>query len=285
MNPKRIFVALVLALVVSGFSTWLASRRLSAPSTQRVADVLYAAPSRGLQAGEVLRPDNIEQVSWPGTMPVDGAFLRSADVMGREVLYPLAKDQPILDRDLSLAGSGTGLASKIPDGLRAVALRSDEVVGVAGFVIPGSHLDVLVTYHVGDSPEPLTDTVLQNVIVLAAGHQAQPDPAGKPSDVAIVTLLLTPEQSERAVLASTQGAIHFVLRNGGDDRVSTVPPMMLSDLANHAPPSGQTIARRSAPISVAPAAAIQKRHEIEMVLGGSSGEVQPTRGQGGGGGQ
>jgi pilus assembly protein CpaB len=226
------------------------------------------SPSRALQAGEVLRTDNTELVAWPATAPIDGAFGRTADVMGREILYPLAKGQPILDGQLSAAGSGTGLASKIPDGLRAVALRSDEVVGVAGFIVPGSHLDVLVTYQAGGTPEPLTDTVLQDVVVLAAGHQLEPDPTGKTSDVAIVTLLLTPEQSKRA--ASTQGAIHFVLRNGGDSSLSGDPPIGLSQLGTRLVPAGPAIARRAD--KQAPAILAPKRHEIEMVLGGGAGQ-------------
>jgi pilus assembly protein CpaB len=281
VNAKRILVALSLALLVSGLSTWLVSRRLSALPSQRVAATLYAAPSRALEAGEVLKPDNTELVAWPGTAEVEGGFRRTTDVVGREVLFPLAKGQPILDRDLSAPGAGTGLASRIPDGLRAVALRSDEVVGVAGFLIPGSHLDVLVTYRADRAPEPLTATVLQDVVVLAAGHQAEPDPAGKASDVAIVTLLLTPEESERAVLASTQGAIHFVLRNGGDSSLGTAPPMVLSQLAGPPLATAPPITRAVA----VPALAAPKRHEIEMILGGGSGEAQSATAKDGGAGQ
>jgi pilus assembly protein CpaB len=191
----------------------------------------YVAPSHALEAGEVLKADNTELVAWPGSNPIDGAHAGVAEVLGREVLYPLSKGQPILDRDLSAAGSGTGLASKIPDGMRAVALRSDEVVGVAGFLVPGSHLDVLVTLRTDRSPEPLTATVLQDVVVIAAGQQIEPDPVGKPSAATVVTLLLTPEEAERAVLASTQGAIHFVLRNGGDTGRTQDAPILLSDLS------------------------------------------------------
>ncbi len=217
MNSKRILIALTLALFVSGLCTWLVYKKLTAtPTVQKQPDVMYAAPSRALQAGEVLKAEDIELVAWPGSDPIEGAFSQAAEIIGREVLFPLGKGQPILDGDLSAAGAGTGLASKIPDGMRAVALRSDEVVGVAGFLVPGSHLDVLVTYHSDISPEPVTATVLQDAVVLAAGHQLEPDPEGKTSDVTVVTLLLTPEQAKRAVLASTQGAIHFVLRNGAD---------------------------------------------------------------------
>jgi pilus assembly protein CpaB len=267
MNSKRILTSLFLAFVVSVLCTWLVSRKLTAASTvqtvQKQPDALYLAPSRALRAGEVLKSDDIEFVSWPGSDPIEGAFSQAGEVIGRELLFPLAKGQPILVSDLSAAGSGTGLASKIPDGMRAIALHSDEVVGVAGFLVPGSHLDVLVTYHSDISPEPVTLTVLQNAVVLAAGHQLEPDPEGKTSDVTVVTLLLTPEQAERAVLASTQGALHFVLRNGSDTSRSAETAMLLSQLSGQAPAMAHTATR---PAALAARAA--PRHQgIETILG------------------
>ena len=281
MNPRRVLIALMLALVVSGLATWLLSRKLATPiQILRTADTMYAAPAHPLRAGELLKPDSMELVAWPGTIPIDGAFSRTEDAVGREVLFPLEKGQPILERDLSAPGTGTGLASRIPDGMRAVALRSDEVVGVAGFLIPGSHLDVLVTYHPESLPEFLTATVLQNVVVLAVGHQIEPDPAGKTSDVTIVTLLLTPEQAQRAVLASAQGSIHFVLRNGEDGNLTQEAPVLISQLAGHA-----IAPQRAVPaVGTSPAPATPRRHEIETVLGGS-GESHPAAAQSGGTGQ
>lgn len=274
MNTKRILVALGLALFVSLLCTWFVSRRLSAPApVQRVTETEYAAPSRALEAGEVLKAENVKLVAWPGSLPLNGGFVRAADVIGRVVLYPMSEGQPILDRELSAAGSGTGLASKIPDGMRAVALRSDEVVGVAGFLTPGSHLDVLVTYHSDRSPEPVTATVLQNAVVLAAGQQIEPDPGGKPAAVTVVTLLLTPEESERAVLASNQGEIHFVLRNGGDSSRTQGNPIALSQLSGEAPLAAVTRSPGRAAVLAAPA----KHHEIETILGGGdSGTVRAT---------
>ena len=228
MNPRRVLVALTLALLVSGACTWLVSIKLKAPPTSlKTPEIRYAAPSRALQAGELLNSANTELVAWPGSIPIDGAFPQTAGLIGRAILFPLAKGQPILDRDLSASGTGIGLANRIPDGMRAVALRSDEVVGVAGFLVPGSHLDVLVTCRADGAAEALTATVVQNAVVIAVGHQTEPDPSGKISDVTVVTLLLTPDQSQRAVLASTQGAIHFVLRNGADSGSSTSPPVLL----------------------------------------------------------
>jgi pilus assembly protein CpaB len=267
MNSKRILISLVLALVVSVLCTWLVSRKLTVPPTvQKQPDARYATPSRALHAGEILKSNDIELVAWPGSDPLDGAFSQTAEVIGREILFPLAKGQPILDRELSAAGSGTGLASKIPDGMRAIALHSDEVVGVAGFLVPGSHLDVLVTYHSDLSPEPVTATVLQNAVVLAAGQQLEPDPTGKTADVTVVTLLLTPVQAERAVLASTQGAIHFVLRNGADSSRSGDTPMLLSQLSGPVPAVARTVTHPAA----AATQAAPLHQGIETILGGFS---------------
>jgi pilus assembly protein CpaB len=138
-------------------------------------------------------------------------------------------------------------------------LRSDEVVGVAGFLVPGSHLDVLVTYHSDLTPEPITATVLQNAIVLAAGNQLEPDPTGKTADVTVVTLLLTPVQAERAVLASTQGAIHFVLRNRADSSRSGGIPMLLSQLSGPLPGVARTVPHPTIP-------AAPKHQGIETIL-------------------
>jgi pilus assembly protein CpaB len=267
MNSKRILTSLFLAFVVSVLCTWLVSRKLTASSTvqtvQKQPDALYLAPSRALRAGEILKSEDIELVSWPGSDPIEGAFSQVGEVIGRELLFPLAKGQPILVSDLSAAGAGTGLASKIPDGMRAIALHSDEVVGVGGFLVPGSHLDVLVTYHSDISPEPVTLTVLQDAVVLAAGHQLEPDPEGKTSDVTVVTLLLTPEQAERAVLASTQGVIHFVLRNGSDTSRSADTAIQMSQLSGQAPVVARTVTRPAAPV----ARAAPRHGGIETILG------------------
>lgn len=264
MNPRRILMALVLALFASGLCTWIVSRKLAAPPAPPPI-TLYAVPSRTIQAGEVLNSGNTELAAWPGEVPIDGAFSRIADVTGRALLFPLAKGQPIVDRDLSAIGSSMGLATRIPDGMRAIALRSDEVVGVAGFLLPGSHVDVLVTYGSDRLPEPLTVTVLEDVVVLATGHQMEPDPEGKTPDVTVVTLLLTPEESQRALLASTQGAIHFVLRNSGDSTRTGEAVMLLSQLANR-PQTVPSAAIRPAKLQpeMPP-----KQHGIESVFGGA----------------
>ncbi|HEY0784402.1 MAG TPA: Flp pilus assembly protein CpaB [Acidobacteriaceae bacterium] len=270
MKQRRMVFALACALVISGGCTYLLSRRLAVPvRAQSVPDLMYAAAAHSLQAGELLKPDSVELVAWPGNRPVSGAFFKPAEIVGRAVLYPLGKGEPILERDLSASGAGVGLAAQIPSGMRATALRSDEVAGVAGFLTPGSHVDVLVTFKSSLSPDPSTATVLQNAAVLAVGQRAQPDPEGKPTSVAVVTLLLTPEEAERAVLASSQGSVHFVLRNGADDGRPENTPMLLSMLAGASP----VVKVERTPFAH-PAA--PKYEGIETVLG-----TQPTATPGG----
>jgi len=269
MNGRRILVALALAFVVSALSCWVVARKLAvsaAPS--KVPDVPYVVPARPIQPGEVLKAEDLSLVNWPGNHPLDGAQNRIADIVGREALFPIAKGEPVIDRQLSAPGSGPGLASKIPEGMRAVTLRSDEVVGVAGFIIPGSHLDVLVTYHMATSPEPITATVLQNVMAIAAGHEIQPDPTGKPADVTRVTLLLNLDDAQRAVLASSQGQIHFVLRNGADQSTSGITPLLLSQLTGRPGSTDRPLQRRAAVSAVLRAQPVHP--QIEVVLGGQS---------------
>ncbi len=176
-------------------------------------------------------------------------------------MYPISKDEPIVLRELAAPGSGLGLVAKIPEGMRAISLRSDEVVGVAGFLLPGTRVDVLVTFRTGNSPDPTTATVVQDVEVLAAGHQIQPDPEGKPSSVDVVTLLLDPANAQKVVLASTQGTVHFVLRNGADRVQSGNLPVTVSQLTS------TPVVAPVAPNRPHPARSIGKPYMVETILG------------------
>jgi pilus assembly protein CpaB len=263
MNAKRVTTALVIALVISGLFTFWLSRRLT--KTAHVATPqkqLYVAAVKALEAGEVLKPGDLQLVEWPLSASLTGGFIKIDDVAGRAVLYPLAKGEPILDRHLAVAGAGVGLSANIPTGMRAISVRSDEVVGVAGFMQPGTHVDVLLTYHSDKSPEPRTATVLQDVVILAVGQQIHPDPDSKPTSVAVVTLLLKPEDAERVVLATSLGAIHFVLRNGADREQTSHPSIGLNELAGIAAPSPSA----AGPIAKLPHPK-SKEYEVVTILG------------------
>src|SRR5580693_817576 len=234
MNFRRLATALVVALLLSGAVTFFLGRRLANHNTHS-AVLRYVAPAHALEAGEVLKPEDLALVEWPASMPLSGAFGKIGDLAGRAVIYPVAASQPILDGYLAAPGSGIGLTVKIPEGMRATSVKSDEVVGVAGFLFPGSHVDVLVTFRSDGLPTPATQIVLQDVEVLTVGQKLQPDPQGKPDTVSVVTLLLTPEDSQKLVLASSQGSVQFVLRNGADHTRVDAVPVQIAQLAGTRP--------------------------------------------------
>lgn len=263
MNPRRVILALFVALAMSGIFTYWLSQKFSKPRAAAPPKHQYVAAAVNLEAGELLRAGSLNLVEWPESMPLQGAFTKPEELAGRVVLFPLAAGQPILERQLSAAGSGAGLTVKIPEGMRAISLRSDDIVGVAGFLLPGTHVDVLVTYHTTNVAEPVTATILQNVQVLAAGQKFEPDPEGKASSVNVVTLLVKPEDAERVVMASSQGIVHFVLRNGTDNQQLKNPALQLSQLDGGAAPRPAT-----APAVRTARPAAMSAYAVETVSGG-----------------
>ena len=276
MNVKRLTPPLLMALAVSSVCTLALSRKMAHGSAP-VATIGYVVPVHAFAAGDVLRADGVQLAQWPANRPVLGAFLKTGDVVGRALLYPVDANQPLTEKLLSAPGAGTGLAARIPEGMRAIALKTDEVMGVAGFLTPGSHIDVLVTYRTDKLPDPRTVTVLQNAEVLAAGQQVQPDPTGKPATVSVVTLLLAPLDAERAVLASSQGTIHFVMRSGADHGESHDKGVGLAQLAD---PSAPLPVEAPPPLPVVPvkaaAPAAPPRPQRQSTVEIFSGDKQST---------
>jgi pilus assembly protein CpaB len=265
MTARRLLAALLMALVGSGLFTFWLSTRFSKPAAAAPAVQQYVAAVHNLDSGEMLQKTSLTLVNWPGNGKLDGAFVKPDDLVGRTVLYPLAAGEPILDRQLSAAGAGVGLAMKIPDGMRAISLKTDQVVGVAGFLLPGTHVDVLVTYRTPLQPDPVTATVLQDAEVIAAGQKMQPDPEGKPAPVDVVTLLVKPNDAERVTLASAQGSVHFVLRNGSDHDTVADEPAQLSELGGQlkAPVSHEKVHKVDAP-----AQPVAQIYTVQTVAGG-----------------
>jgi pilus assembly protein CpaB len=241
MDTRRLAIAVITALVISAgatyfFYTRLRGRQAAAPQMIKVVASAKAQPSGGV----VLKAEDLAVVDWPSTAALTGSFSKIDDVVGRSLIYPLEEKEPVLEHDLAPAGSGFGLTAKIPVGMRATSVRSNEIVGVAGFLFPGSHVDVLATFRpTGANQDPLTQTILQDVEVITAGQKIQPDPQGKPETVNVVTLLLSPEDSEKLLLASSQATIHFVLRSGADrEKVETKAvsmPELVSGIKKQAP--------------------------------------------------
>ncbi len=261
MNPRRLVIALLIALLLSGGMTFLISRKVANRGTTRPLTRRYVAASRPIQSGEILRPETLTVVDWPDSVPVQGGFNKAEELAGRSVIYPVAAGQPILNTYLAAPGSGIGLTVKIPEGMRATSVRSDDVVGVAGFLFPGSHVDVLVTFRSDKALTPATQIVLQDVEVLTTGQNFEPDPQGKAQSVNVVTLLLAPQDAQKVVLAASQGTIQFVLRNGSDRGRVNPLPIEIKALAGADTPT------RAAGGSAAAKLANNRGYEVETIIG------------------
>jgi pilus assembly protein CpaB len=244
MDARRLVLALLAALLVAGGAVVavLKFAGLNKPQ-QQTNDIVAAA--RPIGAGSVLTKDDLTTIQWPVNLPLTGKFAKANldDLVKdqRVVLYPLDISEPILEHDLAISGSGIGLVTKIPSGMRAVSVRSNEVVGVAGFLYPGSHVDVLASFRpVEGNALPVTQTILQDVEVITAGQKSQPDPSGKPETVNVVTLLLNPVDAEKLILATNQATIQFVLRNGADKDKPQTKPVSTYEMMGATPPPKQT---------------------------------------------
>ncbi|HUB30969.1 MAG TPA: Flp pilus assembly protein CpaB [Terracidiphilus sp.] len=253
---RRLLIILLSAFVIAAISTYVVWRmvgaRLSVAKPQASTHLVAAA--KDLKIGMIIAPADLTTIQVVGQPPT-GAILDPKNAIGRGVISSIYSGEPILDNRLAPMGSGGGLAATIKEGFRACAIKVDEVVGVAGFVTPGMRVDVLVSGvppNQSNNQETQTRTILQNIEVLSAGTDIQKDAEGKPQQVQVVNLLVTPEQAQILALASNQMKIQLVLRNPLDTSVAPVPETAMTNLFNGAKPPQP--AAPSAPRKAKPAA-------------------------------
>jgi len=234
---RRLVTILLAAFVVAALCSVLVYRlvgmRLAAAKPQPSTRVVAAA--QDVKIGTVLSAPDLTTVQIMGTVPKN-AILDAKNAIGRGVVSPLYAGEPIMDDRLAPLGSGGGMAATIKDGMRAIAVRVDQVVGVAGFVLPGMRVDILIS---GVPPNGSGNTggnntqvrtVLQNIEVLSAGTDIQKDAEGKPQQVNVVNLLVTPEQAQVLALASNETRIQLVLRNPLDTKIAPVQGTAMTNL-------------------------------------------------------
>ena len=206
----------VLALVVSAiFYQMTTSGRGAKTKTDMRRVVVAGAP---LPLGAVVKSTDLKIVSWPAQNTPPGSFTKIEDVVDRVTLSNILIEEPVQEGRLALRGSGVGLSGIIPPGMRAVSVRVNDVISVAGFVVPGSRVDVMVTAtpRADSHSGPITRTVLYDIQVVSAGRNIQPDAKGQSENVAVITLLVTPDQAELLTLASNEGRLQLALRNNTD---------------------------------------------------------------------
>ena len=225
---NRIFAVLALAVLAGGGLAYGTFNAINAQPVKSVAaptdPVVVSAAD--LPLGTELKKDDLTVVNFPKGATPEGAFATKEQIIGRGLIVSTVKNEPILAAKLASKEAGSGLPPIITPGMRAVSVRVNEVIGVAGYVLPGSRVDVLATANPSGQPQDATSKViLSNVQVLTAGTRLEQSDKGKPVQVTVVTLLVYPEQSERLALASTEGKIQLALRNPLDQGAPETPGM------------------------------------------------------------
>lgn len=273
---RRVGYMLVAALVAAGLAAYLAysvlqERRPSSESRAAEIEVVdVAVAARDMSAGRLLEPEDVKVVEWPARALPDGFSRSPAEVVGRGLLTDIKTNEPILASRVASREAGGGLPVVIPPGKRAMSVRVDDVVGVAGFVLPGTRVDVLVTLDqaAGESV-PRTRVLLQNIVVVSAGQITERDDQGEPRSVPVVTLLVEPGEGERLALASGKGSIRLALRNSLDiDTVETSGAWANRLIDDPAPVRPRVVRSAPRPTTPEPAPPPQPtRYEVEVYRG------------------
>lgn len=257
----RLVTVLAIALAAASLASFVVYRALSANAAgaavpQTIDTIVAAQP---IPAGTMITRDHVKVVPWPAQARLSDSLSNPSDVVDRGAIVSIALNEPITPPKLAAAGAGAGLPPTIPPGMRAMSVRVNEVVGVAGFVVPGTRVDVLVTFDAGSHTDTIARVVVSNAQVLTAGTRFDQEKArkdGTPIPTSVVTLLVTPEDAERIALASAEGRITLTLRNPLDTTSTESAGIRAGGLMGlpPPPPAAARVAPKRAPVAAAPVA-------------------------------
>ena len=282
---RQAVMFLILALAAGSLAAILASRMLRTPPVVAEAgpvSATVAVAARDMNVGTLLAEQDVVLIDWPaGTVPA-GYSTSAAEVVGRGLLAPVKANEPLLSSKLADPESGGGMHIIIPEGERAMSVRVDDVIGVAGFVLPGTRVDVVVTMdRTSGQNEPATRLVLQNLQVISAGQSLERNPEGDPVQVPVVTLVVTPEEAEQLALAHSNGRLQLALRSPLDlDTVSTPGIRATQLIAGR--PAPRTVVASAPRRAAAPQRPAQVQVEVYRGPERETATVDTTIGGGGG---
>jgi pilus assembly protein CpaB len=268
MARMRIFIVLVLAIVAGGvfaFATYNYVQQIPG-KTVTIPTTKIAVAGSDLDIGAEITKDSVRLIDWPSNAAPANGISDPNEVIGRGLVMPMIQNEPFLELKLAPKDAGAGLPPAIPPGLRAVSVKVNEVIGVAGYVLPGTHVDVVATVNPTQNATDVTSKViLTNVLVLAAGTKIeQGEKDKKPIAVSVVTMLVDPEQAERLTLASTEGKIQLALRNPLDKTTPLTPGIKTKALLGAQATTPRAIAR---PGTVVPVAGPLDLTTVEVIRG------------------
>ena len=276
MNRSRLLFIGFVALALGAFVSFVVYKNVlsrSSAGNEPGADVIVAA--NDIQVGAKLQDGDIRMVKVPVSVVPPNSFRSRSQIIGRGVILPIQKGEFILPSKLAAENAGSGLPALIPPGMRAVSVRVNEVVAVAGFVIPGTRVDVLLTGNPMGANEPQTTTVLENVAVIAAGQRLERNAAGEPQSTPVITLLVSPDDAQKLTLASSQGHIQLALRNPVDTKKVDIAAMKANGLyKNVIPVAAPAPHPKPAKTVKTPAPAPPDAYKVVIIRGNKTDETK-----------
>jgi pilus assembly protein CpaB len=250
---RTLVVLLVAVAVASGASYFVYRAVLNIPVREvEVKSYHVAVASKALPVGTMVRASDVKLVPWPASSPVSGGYSKVEEVVNRGQIAPVVENEPLTSTKLASLESGAGLPPTIATGMRAISVKVNEVIGVAGFVVPGTRVDVVVT--IGKRDDSVSRVIVGNAQVLTAGTKYDQEQAkdGKPVPSTVVTLLVTPSDAERIALASTEGSIMLASRNPLDAAPTETKGTRLASLMGAPEPPPVVKVSRGIPRAVPP---------------------------------
>jgi pilus assembly protein CpaB len=273
-RTTRTFVVVLIAVAVAGlasFGVYRAIERMPVREVE-VRSLYQVVAATDLTMGTMITKDHVKLVAWPASSPVPKGFTTIDAVLNRGLITGVVANEPLTESKLAQLAAGAGLPPSITEGMRAVSVKVNEVVGVAGFVVPGTHVDVMVTLRRDQERDSITRVVVSDVQVLTAGTRYDQEKArdGQPIPTSVVTLLVTPQDAERVALAASEGTVMLTLRNPMDRKPTETTGIRTAGLLGQAPapqPIVKTVANRriATPAPVPVAAAAPKIYTVEAI--------------------
>jgi pilus assembly protein CpaB len=267
MRNKRFFIVLAGALLFGLLAAVSVSRYLSSAQayTKNLNGVVVAKVA--IPLGTKIIPEQVMVVQFPAESTPDGAFKEVEKLAGRVAVVNIAPREPITEARLAPEGTAGGLSAVIPEGYRAMTVKVDDVVGISGFIMPGTLVDVVVVIIPGDqglqAQDPISKIVLQSIKVLANGQNIdKPENQRDANSVKAVTLLVTPEQAEKLALAVSEGKLQLVMRNSIDQNDEQTTGINKRGLLNgeHAMPAPEPGSLKSEQVKPNPKPATRQVH-------------------------
>lgn len=278
-RSTRTFVVVGIAVAVAGMASFGAYRAIQRMPVREVEvrSLYQVVAARDMAMGSMVTKDFVKLVAWPASSPVPNGFTTVESVLNRGLISSVVANEPLTESKLAPLEAGAGLPPSITEGMRAVSVKVNEVIGVAGFVVPGTRVDLMVTLKREQDKDSMTRVVVSDVQVLTAGTRYDQEKArdGQPIPTSVVTLLVTPPDAERIALAANEGSIMLTLRNPMDRQRTETAGIRTAALLGAAPapaPVVRTVQNRRVAAPPAPVVAASTVYTVEAIRGAKRSE-------------